>query len=131
SVHPFMTGTLHVSSNGTPKTKPPPADTVPPTAFVQIRDKKIKTVLKHKALTISLEVNEQSTFVVTAGAGKTKLGGATYRNANGVIASAKLRLTKAGRTLLARSRKVTVKVKIAVTDAAGNRSAGSATRKLS
>src|SRR5204863_7601065 len=44
SLHPFMKGTLHVSSNGTPKPRTPdnpapnPSDTSPPDATVKILD---------------------------------------------------------------------------------------------
>ena len=43
---------------------------------------------------------------------------------------ASIKLTKAGRKLLAKSRSVRVRVSASVTDSAGNRAAASATRKL-
>jgi len=51
SIHPFMTGTIHVTGNGTPKPRTPdnpapnPADTTPPDATVKILDSRISGVL--------------------------------------------------------------------------------------
>src|SRR3954453_8468886 len=58
SVHPFMTGTLHVTANGTPKPRTPdnpapnPADTSPPDATVTILDSRISKVLEHRSLRV-------------------------------------------------------------------------------
>jgi plastocyanin len=131
SVHPFMQATLHVTANGTPKQRPsaPPPDTTPPSASVAIKDSRIRTVLKRKALRLALSSNEESRFKLTAKVGRTVIARGTATVTDNTR-NASIRLTKAGRKLLARSRRVTVKLGAAVNDAAGNTASASATRKL-
>jgi plastocyanin len=127
TIHPtLMTGTLHVTANGTPQAPPP--DTTPPTASVAIPDSKIGPVLKRKALRVSLKTDESATFKLTAKAGKTTLATGTITATTGKTAS--IKLTTAGRKLLAKSKSVTVRLTASVADSAGNRAAASATRKL-
>ena len=129
TIHPtLMMGTLHVTANGTPRSQPPP-DTTPPNASVAIADSKIGPVLKRKALRVTLRTDENATFKLTAKAGKTTLATGTVAvTGTGKVGS--IKLTKAGRKLLAKSHSVTVRVSASVTDSAGNRAAASATRKL-
>jgi plastocyanin len=129
SVHPFMQGTLHVTVNGTPATRGNPTDTTPPDATVAILDAKIAPVLKRNALRVKLVSNEASRFKLTASSGRTTIAKGTATATNGHRTAA-ITLTKAGRKLLGKSRTVTVRLKASVNDAAGNRSAASATRKL-
>ena len=129
TVHPdFMKGTLHVTANGTPKTGTPP-DTAPPNASIAILDGRIGPVLKRGALRVQLRSDEESRFKLTASSGRTILGTLTA-----VLKSksrtAQIPLTKAGRKLLRRSRRLKVRVKAAVNDAANNNSAATATRTL-
>lgn len=134
SVHPFMKGTLHVTSNGTPKPRTPdnpapnPADTAAPVATVTILDSRISAVLEHRGLRIRVTTNEPARFKLTATSGKTKV-------ALGTIASkgrrtVKLDLTKAGRKLLASANTVQLKLTAKVNDAADNKSAASAVKTL-
>ena len=78
---------------------------------------------------MTLRTDENAPFKLTAKAGKTTLATGTVAvTGTGKVAS--IKLTKAGRKLLAKSRSVTVRVSASVTDSAGNRAAASATRKL-
>jgi plastocyanin len=134
SVHPFMTGTLHVTANGTPKPRTPdnpapnPADTEPPDATVRILDTRISGVLEHRGLRIRVKTSEPARFKLTATSGKTRvaLGTITSKGAR----TAKLDLTKSGKKLLFRASTVKVKLTAKVNDAADNRSTASSTRTL-
>jgi plastocyanin len=128
SVHPFMQGTLHVTANGTPQARPAP-DTTPPNGTVAITDSRISKVLKRKALKISLSSNEPARFKLTAVASKKTIAKGVATVTDGTR-SAQISLTKDGRKLLAKARKLTVKLTASVNDDAGNKSAASATRKL-
>src|SRR3954465_4325459 len=76
SVHPFMTGTLHVTANGTPKPRTPdnpapnPADTTPPAARGTILDSRISGVLEHRGLRVRVKTDEPARFRLTATSGK-------------------------------------------------------------
>jgi hypothetical protein len=134
SVHPFMTGTLHVTSNGTPKPRSPanpapnPADTTPPTATVTILDSRISAVLEHKGLRIRVKTDEPARFKLTATSGKTKVALGTITSKG--TRTAKLDLTKSGKKLLFRASTVKLKLTAKVNDAADNSSAARATRTL-
>lgn len=129
SVHPdFMKGTLHVTTNGTPKTGTPP-DTIPPTGHISITDSRIAPVLKRGALRIALKADEPSRFKLTAKSGKTTLATAVV-TLKDKTRTASMKLTRAGRKLLAKAKKATVKVSAVVNDAANNKSAATATRSL-
>jgi hypothetical protein len=134
SVHPFMKGTLHVTSNGTPKPRTPdnpapnPADTTPPAAKVAILDSRISAVLEHRGLRVQVRTDEPARFKLTAKSGKTRV-------ALGTVASkgkrtVKLTLTKAGKKLLLKASTVKLKLTATVNDAADNRSTASATKTL-
>lgn len=135
SVHPFMTGTIHVTTGGTPKPRTPdnpapnPADKAPPEAGVSILDSRISAVLEHKGLRVHMTTNEPSRFKLTAKSGKTVV-------ATGIVAikgtkrDSKLALTKAGKKLLFKASKVKLKLSAKVNDAADNRSTASANRTL-
>jgi plastocyanin len=135
SVHPFMTGTVHVSANGTPKPRTPdnpapnPADTTPPTASVTILDSSIAKVLKRGTLIVRLTTDEPSRFNVTAKSGKTTIAAGTVV-LKGTKRNAALSLTKAGKKLLKQAKTATIKLTAQVNDAANNKSAATAARKL-
>lgn len=134
SVHTFMTGTLHVTANGTPKPRTPdnpapnPSDTTPPDATVAILDGRIAKVRAHKGLRVRLQTNEPARFNLTASSGKTKIAGGVI-STNG-SKTATLALTAAGKKLLLHARTVRVKLSAKVNDSAGNRSSATATRTL-
>jgi plastocyanin len=134
SVHPFMTGTLHVTANGTPKPRTPdnpapnPADTKPPDATVTILDTRISGVLEHRGLRIRVRTNEPARFKLTAKSGKTKVALGTITSKG--TRTAKLDLTKSGKRLLFRASTVKLKLTANVNDAADLKSTASATKTL-
>ena len=134
SVHPFMTGTLHVTSNGTPKPRSPdnpapnPADTTPPDATVTILDSRISKVLEHRGLRVRLNTDESARFKLTATSGKTKVALGTFSSKG--KRTVKMSLTKSGKKLLFRASTVKLKLTARVNDAADNRSTASATKTL-
>jgi plastocyanin len=135
SLHPFMTGTVHVTANGTPKPRTPdnpapnPTDTTPPTAGVTILDSSIAKVLKRGTLLARLTTDEPSRFKLTAKSGKTTVatGAAVLKGTKRNVA---ISLTKAGKKLLKQAKAATIKITAQVNDAANNKSAATAARKL-
>jgi plastocyanin len=134
SVHPFMKGTLHVTSNGTPKPRTPdnpapnPADTTPPDASVKILDSRISGVLEHRGLRIRVTTDEPARFRLTATSGKTRVALGTISSKG--ARTSKLSLTKAGKKLLFHASTVKLKLTAKVNDAADNKSTASATKTL-
>jgi plastocyanin len=134
SVHPFMTGSLHVTANGTPKPRTPdnpapnPADTSPPDATVTILDSRISGVLEHRGLRVRLKTNETARFRLTAKSGKTTVALGTFTSKGS--RTAKMDLTKAGKKLLFKASTVKLKLTAKVNDAADNKSTASATKTL-
>src|SRR5262249_14678208 len=135
SVHPFMTGTIHISANGTPKPRTPdnpapnPTDTTAPTAKVAILDSRVSTVLKHKGVRVKLTTNEPSRFTLTVTLGKTKLATGILV-VKGTQRQATLQLTKPGRKALAKAKSPKLKLAAKVNDAADNTSSATASRTL-
>lgn len=135
SVHPFMTGTLRVNTNGTPRPRTPsnpapnPADTTPPMAGMSILDSRISRVLKNGYVRLRLTTDEQARFRVTVKSGRTTVASGIVV-VKGTARTLNARLTKAGKKLLAKARRVMLKATARVNDAADNRSTASATRKL-
>jgi plastocyanin len=134
SVHPFMTGKLHVTANGTPKPRTPdnpapnPADTTPPDATVTILDSRISGVLEHRGLRVRLKTNETARFRLTAKSGKTTVALGTFTSKGS--RTAKMSLTKSGKKLLFKASTVKLKLTAKVNDAADNKSTASATKTL-
>jgi plastocyanin len=134
SVHPFMTGTLHVTGSGTPKPRTPdnpapnPADTTPPDASVTILDSRISAVLEHRGLRARVKTDEPARFRLTAKSGKTTVALGTFSSKG--TRTVKLSLTKSGKKLLFRASKVKLKVTAKVNDAADNKSTAAATKTL-
>ena len=134
SVHPFMTGTLHVTANGTPKPRTPdnpapnPTDTTPPDARVTILDSRISGVLEHRGLRVRVKTDEPARFRLTTTSGKTRVALGTISSKG--TRTAKLSLTKKGKQLLFKASKVKLKLTARVNDAADNKSTASATKTL-
>ena len=134
SVHNFMTGTIHVTANGTPKPHTPenpapnPADTTPPEATVTILDSRISKVLEHRGLRVRLGTDETARFKLTATSGKTKVALGTFSSKG--KRTVKMSLTKSGKKLLFRASTVKLKLSARVNDAADNRSTASAAKTL-
>ena len=135
SVHSFMTGTLHVTANGTPKPRTPdqpvpsPADTDPPDASVAILDSRVGQVLQHRGVRVRMTTNEPARFKLTATSGRTLVAQRTVvvknKSLDGTIG-----LTGQGKRLLSHSHGVRLKLTAKVNDAADNRSSATATRTL-
>jgi plastocyanin len=134
SVHPFMTGMLHVTANGTPKPRTPdnpapnPTDTMPPDGSVTILDSRISAVLEHRGLRVRVKTDEPARFNMTAASGKTKVALGTFTSKG--ARTVKLSLTKSGKKLLSSASKVKLKLTAKVNDAADNRSTASAVKTL-
>jgi plastocyanin len=135
SVHPFMKGTLHVSTAGTPKQPTPDnpapatADATPADARVSILDSRISGVLEHKGVRVRLSTNEPARFKLTAKSGKTTVATGQL-TVKGGKRTTKMALTKKGKQLLFKANTVKLKLSAVVNDASDNRSAASATRTL-
>jgi plastocyanin len=135
SLHTNMTGTVHVTASGTPKPRTPdnpapnPADSTPPTAGVTILDSSIAKVLKRGTLIVRLTSDEPSRFKLTAKSGKTTIATGTAV-LKGTKRNASISLTKAGKKLLKQAKTATIKLTAQVNDAANNKSAATASRKL-
>ena len=136
SVHPFMTGTIHVTANGTPKPRTPtnpapnPSDTTPPDASVVILDSRISKVLAHHGLRVRLLTNEPARFNLVATSGKTRVADGIVVVKQSAKKDVTLSLTKKGKQLLLRASKVKLKLTAKVNDAADNKAAASAVRVL-
>ena len=135
TLHPGMEATLVVTSNGTPQPKPgtppgpnSPGDTTPPEGKVAISDRTVAAVRKRRALKVRASTNEQARFTFTARSGKTTIAKGTA--STGGTKSVSLKLTAAGRRLVARARTLKVKLTAKVTDTVGNSSNASASRTL-
>jgi plastocyanin len=144
SIHPFMKGTITVSSAGAPAPRPgsgsgsnpPPqsspasADTVAPSAKVKVLDSKRATVRKRRSLQLALTIDEAATFAVTARSGKTTVATGSRRLSKAGTRKVTVKLTKAGLKLVKTSRTVRVAVAVEATDDAGNSSSASASGRL-
>ena len=134
SIHPFMTGTLEVTSAGKPAPRPARPDTRAPGISVQILSTKLGKVASSGKLRISYYTDEAATVVTT---GSVRAGGKTYSLAKAtrqVKANRPLQLdlalsTKARQAVKSAS-KATFRVSATTRDKAGNRGAGGARRTL-
>jgi plastocyanin len=134
SIHPFMTGTLHVTAAGKPAPRPNRSDTRAPGVAVEIVSSKLGKVAKSGKLQVSFHTDEAATVDLS---GNARAGGKTYKLSKAtrtVRANRPVRLalslgTKA-QEALKRASKATFKVFAKTRDKAGNRGSGSARRTL-
>jgi plastocyanin len=143
SLHPYMTGTITVSSEGTPKPRPggggggsstgspsaPAADTTAPTLSVKLLDTRRSSVRKRRSLQLSVTVDEAVTASVKAVAGK-KTVATGKANLKAGTRKVSVKLTKAGLKLAKGRKPVRISVTVSAKDAAGNAGAGSASGRL-
>jgi plastocyanin len=140
SIHPFMKGTLTVSSEGTPKPRPgggggggpqqAASDTTAPSLSVKVLDTKRSTVRKRRSLQVAVSTNEPAGVAVTARSGKTVLAQGTAKLNKAGTRKLSLKLTKAG-LKAAKSRKpVPIAVEVDGRDASGNTSSAKASGRL-
>ena len=134
SIHPFMTGTLHVTSAGAPAPRPARPDTRAPGVAVQILSKKLGKVASSGRLRIAYYTNEAATVVTT---GSVRTGGKTYKLGKSTRQVRANRPVQFGLALSAKAKqavqsasKATFRVHAATRDKAGNRGGGGARRTL-
>lgn len=130
SLHPQMTGTLRVSSAGTPVPRPgtgtqdpsPPAtgDRTAPALKIGVRDRRLATVGRRRALRLSVTVDEAAAVRIALRAGRTRLGSATVRLTAAGTRVVSVKLTRAGTRLARRSRSLRVAVTATARDGADN-----------
>jgi plastocyanin len=134
SIHPFMTGTLHVTAAGKPVKRPARPDTRAPGVAVEIVSSKLGKVASSRKLRISFHTDEAATVGVS---GSARAGGKTYKIAKVTRKVAGNRPVQLALTLttklqeaLKHASKARFTVSASTRDAAGNRGAGSARRTL-
>lgn len=131
SLHPQMTGTLRVSSAGTPVPRPgsgtqdpaaPPTtgDRTAPAVRIGVRDRRLATVGRRRALRLSVTVDEAATVRVALRAARTRLGSATVRLAAAGTRVVSVKLTRAGARLARRARRLRVSITATARDGADN-----------
>jgi plastocyanin len=139
SIHPFMKGTITVSSEGAPVPRPgsgpPPsspasADTVAPAASVKVLDTKRSAVRKRRSLQLEVRTDEAAALAITARSGKTTVATGTARLNKAGTRKVTVKLTRAGLKLVKSSRTVRIAVAVDARDAAGNASSASASGRL-
>jgi plastocyanin len=123
SIHPDMTGSLRVTSAGTPEPRPGAgpgtggADTAAPGL----------TVAGKGRLSVAVQSDEAATVSVAAKRGRLVVARGRSTLAAGQKRTVKLRLTRAGRSRLRKTRRLRVTFAVQGRDAAGN--VGSATAR--
>jgi plastocyanin len=139
SIHANMQGTLHVTGAGTPVPRPGgggsgggggggvAADKTKPKVKVKLRSARASRVRRAGRLVVEVSVNEAAKVALTAKAkGKTIAAGSAELTAAGKRRP-ELRLTRAGRKLLKKKRRLAVSIRARAIDQAGN-SASAGTR---
>jgi hypothetical protein len=139
-----MTGTLHVTSAGTPAqrpggggtttTPPPPpggggGDTTAPSVTLKLVDGKLSAVRKRGALRVRVTSSEAATVKLTARAGGKTIGSGTGSVGAGEK-TVSVKLTAAGRRAVHRARHLRVTISARASDAAGNAAGASLSKKL-
>jgi plastocyanin len=144
SIHPFMKGTITVSSAGkpapqpgsgsgsgpSPQSSPASADTVAPAASVKVLDTKRSAVRKRRSLQLAVKTDEAATLGITARSGGTTVATGSARLGKAGMRKLTVKLTKAGLQLVKRSQTVRIAVVVEARDAAGNTSSASAAGQL-
>jgi plastocyanin len=142
SIHPFMKGTITVSSDGTPKPRPggggggsaqseqPASDTTAPSLSVEVLDTKRSKVRKRRSLQVAVTTNEPATVTVTARNGSTLLAKGTSKLNKAGTKKLSIKLTKAGLKAAKSKKPVSVTVTADGKDSAGNASNAQASGRL-
>lgn len=133
SVHGNMKGTLTVSAAGTPATRPgattPGNDLVRPKLTLSLVTKKLSAA--RKGIVVKVGANEAVTGTIGVVSGRTTVArGKLTRDAAG-SGRATLKLTTAGKKLIARGRSISVRVSVRAKDGAGNAATKTAGGRLS
>jgi plastocyanin len=135
TTHDFMTGTLHVTSAGTPVPRPGSAgDKTPADLAVSIYKRKLGTVVKKKKLLVKVTLNEAAQVDLVAKLGTRTVAKATDVDLEQGTEKVNLKLTRSGKKKLkARvedERKAKLVVTANATDKANNDSSDSGRRTL-
>jgi plastocyanin len=129
SIHPYMTGTITVTSGGTPTPRPGGGGPGPsqqassspgpgsassargaPVVHVSVLDGRLAAVRRRGALRVSVSADQPATIGVSARSGKTVLAAGTARLSQAGSSGVALRLTAAGAKLVKRAHTLTVSV---------------------
>jgi plastocyanin len=144
SIHPQMTGTLHVTSAGTPAQRPasgggstpPPSgggggssDTTAPTVTLKLLDAKLSAVRGRGALRVRVTTSEAATVKLTASAGRATIGSATA-SVGAAAKTVSLKLNAAGRRAVRRVKHLRIAVAARASDAAGNAGSAQLSKRL-
>lgn len=132
SVHPFMTGTLTVTSAGTPVPRPggggSTADTVAPAVALRVTSARLRRFVTR------VTVDEASTVAVKAtarvGGRRVTVGRGSATQSAAGPRSVRLAVTSAGRRALRSRKSVAVSVRATAKDAAGNARSATASGRL-
>ena len=134
SVHPYMTGTLTVTSAGRPA-KRPGGDSQAPGVAVEIVSGSLGSVESSGKLRVSFHTDERATVALT---GTERVGGQSYglakdswRVPGNRPITVSLGLSKQARNALSGASKARFAVHATTRDAAGNQGSGAASRTLS
>jgi plastocyanin len=150
SIHPYMTGTITVTSSGTPAPRPGGAPTPPPggsgaapaqqassspargapSIHLSVLDTRLAAVRRRGALRVSLSSDQPATIGVSARSGKTVVAAGTARLFRTGSSDVALKLTAAGTRLVKRAHALTVSVLARAAGSAASASTAAATKTL-
>jgi plastocyanin len=142
SIHPNMTGTLHVTTNGTPVPRPSSgggggsssgsgsSSTGHLTVTLKLLDTRLSVVRRRGALRTRITVDEAATVKLTARAKRTALGGATVKFTKAGAKAVSLKLTSAGRRAVRRGSRLAISLTMRATDASGHAARAKASATL-
>jgi plastocyanin len=129
SLHPYMTGTLKVSSAGTPVPRPggapqPPPDGTAPRLTLAVPRTRLRSLAAGRPLTVRVRTDEAAALVVraTLRAGRRRLALRTARTRAAApgVRTVRLSASRATRRALRRARRAALDVRATGTDSAGN-----------
>jgi plastocyanin len=120
SIHPQMEGALNVSSAGAPVPRPGGGGGAgAPSLELRVLDSRLSRVRRRGRLRVRVRTDEAATVRVTARGSRTLAKGAARLSGPG-SKTLGLRLTRAGRRVVGRARRVRVTVSARATDNSGN-----------
>jgi len=144
SIHPNMTGTLHVTTSGTPVPRPSSgggggggsgtgsgsSSTGHLTVKLKLLDTRLSVVRKRRALRTRITVDTAATVKLTARAKRTALGSATVKFTKAGAQAISLKLTSAGRRAVRRGSRLAISLTVRATDTSGHAASAKASATL-
>jgi plastocyanin len=148
SIHPYMIGTITVTSSGTPAPRPggppPPGGSGPapaqqasssatggaPAVHLSVLDARLAAVRRHGALRVRVSADQPATIAIAARSGKTVVATGTARLSQAGSSDVALKLTAAGTKLVKRAHALTLSVLARAAGAAASSSTAAATKTL-